>query len=41
MWITGYIPGILLCERCLRTERIAALEKELTDAALSGDEVDE
>ena len=35
------IPGILLCDRCLHTERIAALEKELTDAALSADEVEE
>ena len=35
------IPGILLCERCLRTERTAALANELIDAALSGDEMDE
>ena len=35
------IPGILLCDRCLHTERIAALAKELPDAALSGDEVEE
>ena len=35
------LPGILLCDRCLRKERIAALAKELTDAALSGDEVEE
>ncbi len=35
------IPGILLCDRCLRKERVAALAKELTDAALSGDEVEE
>ena len=35
------IPGILICNRCLRNERVAALAKELTDAALSGDEVEE
>ena len=35
------VPGILLCERCLKTERKAALENELIDAALSGDEVEE
>ena len=35
------VPGILLCDRCLHNERAAALEKELIDAALSGDEVEE
>ena len=35
------IPGLLICERCLKIERARALEKELIDAALSGDEVDE
>ena len=35
------IPGILLCDRCLSTERAKALERELIDAAISGDEVDE
>ena len=38
--ITG-IPGLFLCKNCLRSERKAALDKELVDAALSGDEVDE
>ena len=38
--ITG-VPGLLLCKNCLRSERKAALDKELVDAALSGDEVDE
>ena len=35
------VPGLLLCDRCLKTERLAALEKEFIDAALSGDEVEE
>ena len=35
------MPGILLCDRCLRSERAAALAKELIDADLSGDEIDE
>jgi hypothetical protein len=35
------VPGLLLCKNCLRSERKAALDKELVDAALSGDEVDE
>ena len=35
------IPGVLLCDRCLHTERARALEKELIDAAISGDEVEE
>ena len=35
------VPGILICERCLKSERTAALAKELIDADLSGDEVEE
>ena len=35
------VPALLLCERCLKKERVAALRNELEDAALSGDEVDE
>ena len=35
------VPGILLCDRCLNIERARALEKELSDVAISGDEVDE
>ena len=35
------IPGILLCDRCLHSERAAALERELVDAAISGDEVED
>ena len=35
------VPAILLCERCLKEQRIAALARELDDAALSGDEVEE
>ena len=35
------IPGILLCDRCLKHERAAALERELIDAAISGDEEDD
>ena len=35
------IPGILLCDRCLRSERAAALAKELIDADLSGDEIED
>ena len=34
------IPGILLCDRCLKIERINALENELIDTAISGDEVE-
>ena len=35
------IPGILLCDRCLHDERARALERELIDAAISGDEVED
>ena len=35
------LPGILICKNCLRKERRETLAKELTDAALSGDEVEE
>ena len=35
------VPGLLLCRNCLRSERKAALDKELANASLSGDEVDE
>ena len=35
------VPGILLCERCLKAERNAALANELIDAALCGDEFEE
>ena len=35
------LPGILICKNGLRKERREALAKELTDAALSGDEVEE
>lgn len=35
------VPGILICERCLKSERKAALAKELIDADLSGDEIEE
>ena len=32
---------VLLCDRCLKSERAAALAKELIDADLSGDELDD
>ena len=35
------IPGILLCDRCLHSERTLALERELIDAAISGDELED
>jgi hypothetical protein len=35
------VPALLLCKNCLRSERKAAMEQELDDAALSGDEVGE
>ena len=32
------IPGELICDRCLKEERIAALERDLVHDDLSGDE---
>ena len=33
-------PGILLCDRCLKLQRAIALERELIEADISGDEVE-
>ena len=35
------IPGLLMCERCLTQEKAVALNRELVDAAISGDELEE
>jgi hypothetical protein len=35
------IPGVLMCDRCLNKERSLALNSELVDAAISGDEVED
>ena len=34
----AYLPDIMLCDRCLRVQRAAALQRDLADAEISGDE---